>query len=72
MIICSSTCVNQLGQIPHCVVLMFRLFQAAQRLTIEEQSRILGEQLDQLRRQSQNMADTQKKVEDAIKRRRKK
>ena len=63
---------NQLGQIPHCALIWFPLLQAAQRLTIEEQSRILGEQLDQLRRQSQNMADTQKKVEDAIKKRRKK
>lgn len=44
---------------------------AAQRLSVEEQTRILGEQLDQLRRQSQSMADTQKKVEDAIKRRKK-
>jgi len=44
---------------------------AAQRLSIEDQTRVLGEQLEQLRRQSQSMADTQKKVEDAIKRRKK-
>lgn len=44
---------------------------AAQRLAIEDRSRTLGEQLDELRRQSQNMANTQKMVEDAIKRRRK-
>ena len=49
----------------------FLFFQAAQRLAIEDRSRALGEQLDELRRQSQNMANTQKMVEDAIKKKRK-
>lgn len=52
-------------------ILYFLFFQAAQRLAIEDRSRALGEQLDELRRQSQNMANTQKMVEDAIKKKRK-
>ena len=50
---------------------IYFFFQAAQRLAIEDRSRALGEQLDELRRQSQNMANTQKMVEDAIKKKRK-
>lgn len=54
-----------------CFIFYFLFFQAAQRLAIEDRSRALGEQLDELRRQSQNMANTQKMVEDAIKKKRK-
>ena len=50
---------------------LFFIPQAAHRLAIEDRSRALGEQLDELRRQSQNMANTQKMVEDAIKKKRK-
>jgi len=44
---------------------------AAQRLVMEERTRTIGEQLDELRRQSENLANTQKMVEDVIKRKRK-
>lgn len=46
-------------------------FQAAQRVLIEDRTRVLAEEQEQLRQQLQNMANTQKKVEDAIKKRRK-
>ena len=46
-------------------------FQAAQRLVMEQRTRTIGEQLDELRRQSENLANTQKMVEDVIKRKRK-
>ena len=46
-------------------------FQAAQRLVMEQRTRTIGEQLDELRRHSENLANTQKMVEDVIKRKRK-
>lgn len=57
----------------HYVYLLIVLvpFQAAQRLVVEERTRTITEQLDELRRQSENMAKTQKMVEDVIKRKRK-
>jgi len=44
---------------------------AAQRLVMEQRTRTIGEQLDELRRHSENLANTQKMVEDVIKRKRK-
>lgn len=71
-LICSTKSTSQVSKV--CLVSTTSLvvpFQAAQRLVMEERTRTIGEQLDELRRQSENLANTQKMVEDVIKRKRK-
>lgn len=70
-LICSTKSTSQVSKVCLVSTSLVVPFQAAQRLVMEERTRTIGEQLDELRRQSENLANTQKMVEDVIKRKRK-